>query len=277
MTEESKAEGQTPAAPQEGAPEAAAEKSAAAKAPTTFRALLGRKMGMTQIFTKDGELKAVTIVSAGPCPVVRVKESDGPDHYSAVILGYGARREKNATKPELGQFVKAGIKPMRYVREFRLDDPKGFAAGQVVDFADRFAVGDYVDVQSRSKGKGFAGAMKRHGFHGMPASHGSSDKERSPGSLAARRSLGRVLPGQRMAGHMGFVTTTVQKIEVIEVAPEKNLIYLNGSVPGANGSLVTIRETVKNRKRRRVHQATKKELKASEILKAQKAKGMKSK
>jgi len=138
-------------------------------------------------------------------------------------------------------------------------------------------VGDYVDVQSRSKGKGFAGAMKRHGFHGMPASHGSSDKERSPGSLAARRSLGRVLPGQRMAGHMGFVTTTVQKIEVIEVAPEKNLIYLNGSVPGANGSLVTIRETVKNRKRRRVHQATKKELKASEILKAQKAKGMKSK
>lgn len=139
---------------------------------------------------------------------------------------------------------------MKYVREFRVNDTNGFEAGQTVDLEGRLTPGDYVDVQAVSKGKGFAGGMKRHGFHGMPASHGSSDKERSPGSLAARRALGRVLPGQRMAGHMGHETVSIQKIEVIQVDLARHRLFVNGAVPGPSGCLVRVYETVKNKKRK---------------------------
>ena len=220
-------------------------------APMTFRALLGEKVGMTQLFTKAGELKAATVVKAGPCSVVRVKDHGGRDGYSAVVIGYG-RTPKHVRRADAGQFKASGIQPMRHLREFRLrdGDTKGFKPGQVVSLVGRFHPGDYVDVQGTSKGKGFAGVMKRHGFAGLPASHGASDKERSPGSLASRRSLGRVLPGQRMAGHMGVDTVTVQKVEILRVRSNENLLYLGGAVPGPKGGLVTVLETVKSLKRR---------------------------
>jgi len=228
----------------------ATEATVAKRAPAAFRAILGEKVGMTQVYGhRDNRLFGVTVVKAGPCPVLRVKSAQGPDGYNAVQLTYGVRPEKSVLKPELGQFQKAGIPPARWVREVRVQGVKGIEAGQIVVLEGIFKPGDYVDVQGTSKGRGFAGVMKRHGFHGMPASHGSSDKERSPGSLASRRSLGRVLPGQRMAGHMGHATETTLKLEVIKVDPRENLIYLAGPVPGPKGGLVTIAETVKAKKR----------------------------
>ena len=220
------------------------------QAPASLRVILGEKVGMTQLYgRKDNRLFGVTVVKAGPCPIVRVKSAEGPDGYNAVILAYGRRPEKGVAKPVLGQFKKAGLSPARWMREVRVPDLKGLEAGQTVALAGIFQIGDYVDVQGTTKGRGFAGVMKRHGFHGLPASHGASDKQRSPGSLASRRALGRVLPGQRMAGHMGHVTETSLKLEVIRVDGRENLIYLAGAVPGPRGGLVTISETVKARKR----------------------------
>ena len=229
--------------------EVKAESNGAKKAPATFRSILGEKIGMTQVYhPKDKQLYDVTIVKAGPCPVLRVKSADGPDGYNAVQLAYGSRREKNIAKAQLGAFKKAGASAARWVREIRVSDTKGLEAGQSVVVDGVFKPGDYVDVQGVTKGKGFAGVMKRHNFRGLPASHGASDKQRSPGSLASRRSLGRVLPGQRMAGHMGAVTHSVLKLEVVKVDPAENLIYVCGSVPGPKGGLVTVSETVKHKK-----------------------------
>ena len=165
---------------------AAAEK----RAPVTFRTLLGEKVGMTQMYGRSNRLFGVTVVKAGPCPVVRVKSAQGPDGYNAVQLAFRSWPEKHFTKPELGQFKKAGVAPSRWTREVRVADVKGLEAGQTVSLDGVFKPGDYVDVQGTTKGRGFAGVMKRHGFRGLPASHGASDKERSPGALASRRSLG---------------------------------------------------------------------------------------
>ena len=221
----------------------------AKKAPAAFRAILGEKIGMTQVFhPKNQNLYDVTVVKAGPCPILRVKTVESKDGYNAVQLGFGPTKEKSRSKPELGQFKKAGVVPLRHVREVRVADPKGMEVGQTVTLDGVFKVGDYVDVQGVCKGKGFAGVMKRHNFKGLPASHGASDKQRSPGSLASRRSLGRVMPGQRMAGHLGATTTSTIKIEVVQVDLENGLIYLAGAVPGPRGGLVTIFETVKNKK-----------------------------
>jgi len=224
------------------------QRAAEKRAPASLRTILGQKVGMTQMYGRQNRLFGVTVVKAGPCPVMRVKSAEGPDGYNAVQLAFGARSEKNITKPMLGQFKKAGVTPSRWVREVRVADVKGLEAGQTVSLDGVFKPGDYVDVQGTTKGRGFAGVMKRHGFRGMPASHGASDKERSPGSLASRRSLGRVLPGQRMAGHMGHETESTLKLEVIKVDPRENLIYLAGPVPGPRGGLVTISETVKAKK-----------------------------
>jgi large subunit ribosomal protein L3 len=235
MTEQTKTETAAPAA---GKP-----------APATLRALLGEKMGMTQLFTPEGELKGVTVVKAGPCHVVRVKKADGPDGYNAVLVAFKEVREKSLNQPGLGELKKAGLGALRHQREFRVKDSAGFEAGQTLTLDGRFAAGDYVDVQATSKASGFQGAMKRHGFAGLPASHGASDKQRSPGSLASRRSLGKVLSGQRMAGRTGGVTTTTTKIAVIKVDAEQNLVYLNGPVPGPAGGIVTIIETAANLKK----------------------------
>ena len=250
--------------------EATTANDGAKKAPTTFRSILGEKIGMTQIFhPKDQNLYGVTVIQAGPCPVLRVKSVDSKDGYNALQLGFGKRKDKSCDKSELGQFKAAGATPAKHVREIRLADTKGFEIGQTILVDSIFKTGDYVDVQGICKGKGFAGVMKRHNFKGLPASHGASDKERSPGSLASRRSLGRVMPGQRMAGHMGNVTTSTIKIEVVLVDAEKNLIYLAGAVPGPRGGLVTISETVKNKKVRAEAKApTVKKDKMGNIIKA---------
>ncbi|OGR90411.1 MAG: 50S ribosomal protein L3 [Elusimicrobia bacterium RBG_16_66_12] len=225
---------------------------------------------MTQVFhPKDQTYCDVTVVKAGPCPILRVKTVESKDGYNAVQLALGRRREKTCSKSQLGQFKKAVVAPARYVREVRVDDTKGLEVGQVVTIDGAFKTGDYVDVQGVCKGKGFAGVMKRHNFRGLPASHGASDKQRSPGSLASRRSLGRVLPGQRMAGRLGGVTTSTMKIEVVMVDPENSLVYLMGAVPGPKGGLVTIFETAKSKKfRTEIVRSTIKKDKMGNIIKA---------
>ncbi|HOX22381.1 MAG TPA: 50S ribosomal protein L3, partial [Elusimicrobiales bacterium] len=195
----------------QNAPVATPEK----EAPTTFKRLIGRKLGMTQIFDKDGKVYGVSVVEAGPCKVVSVRKT-ATDGYNAVCLGFGSIAEKKINKAQLGQFKQAGVEPLRHLKEFRVADAAGFEVGQSVGLKGRFSAGDYIDVQGRDKGHGFSGGMKRHGFRGLPASHGASDKERSPGSLASRRSLGRVIPGQRMAGRMGFRLHTIAKLEVVK-------------------------------------------------------------
>lgn len=250
--------------------EATAANGGAKKAPATFRAILGEKIGMTQVYhPKDQNLYDVTIVKAGPCPVLRVKTADSKDGYNAVQLGFGAGKDKSCSKSQLGQFKKAGVPAQRHVREIRVADTAGLEAGQTVTVDGAFKPGDYVDVQGVCKGKGFAGVMKRHNFRGLPGSHGASDKKRSPGSLASRRALGRVMPGQRMAGHLGNTTTSTLKIEVIQIDPAENLIYVAGAVPGPRGGLVTISQTVKAKKARvEIVRSTIKKDKMGNIIKA---------
>lgn len=217
------------------------------KAPASFKHVVGVKKGMTHVVLPEGQMCGATVVDVTPAVVtaIRTPEKDG---YSAIQVGFGTKPEKQVTKPLAGQYKNGGLKPAAYVREFRVADVKGFEIGQLVDAESRFVVEDYVDIQGTTKGKGFAGVMKRHNFAGLPASHGASDKQRSPGSLAARRSLGRVLPGQRMAGHLGHVTCTVQKVEIVKMDPATHTVYLKGSVPGPKGSYVSLSQTVKLRK-----------------------------
>ncbi|MDD2805542.1 MAG: 50S ribosomal protein L3 [Elusimicrobiales bacterium] len=232
MTEENK---------ENAAPEAKPE---AQQLPVVHKFLVGQKMGMTQLFDDAGNLHAVTVVQAGPCRVAytRTKEKDG---YQAVCLGYGHKKEKSANGAEKGLAKKLGSAPLRHLREFRVADLAGAAQGQTAS-VERFAEGEYVDVQGVTKGHGFSGGMKRHNFRGGPASHGASDRERAPGSLGSRRSLGRVLPGQRMAGHWGVETCSVQKVKIVKVIAEENLILVNSGIPGATGSTVYI--TLTNKK-----------------------------
>lgn len=220
------------------------EKKEVEVAALDFKYIIARKLGMTQIFTPSGELAAVSVLEAGPCYVVytRAKDRDG---YNAVCIGF-EEKKKNINKPLEGIFKKYGVKPMKYLKEFRFEDIAKIKPGQLVSIANRFNEGDFVDIQGITIGKGFAGAMKRHNFSGQPASHGASDRERAPGSLASRRALGRVIPGQRMAGHLGVETVTVQKLKILKVLPEKNIIMVNGSVPGKEGSIVYIKKTSKH-------------------------------
>lgn len=216
-------------------------------APANLRFVIGEKVGMTQIFDEKGNLHAVSVVKAGPCQIVRVRTQE-KDGYTAVAVGLGEEKENRLNKPDLGNFKKLGVTPVKHIKECRMSDVSGFEAGQTIDLSNVFKAGDYVDVQGRIKGRGFAGVMKRHGFSGQPASHGASDRERAPGGLASRRSLGKVLSGQRMAGHYGFTNTTIAKIEVAKVDTINNLIFLKGSVPGAKGTIVSVLETSKPKK-----------------------------
>lgn len=204
--------------------------------------LLGRKIGMTQIFSSNGEAIPVTVIEAGPCVVTQVRTLDR-DGYEAVQIGFGDAKPKNLTKPEQGHLAAAG-RLVRYLREFEADDVEEHQPGQVLN-VDLFQAGQFVDVTGTSKGRGFQGVMKRHGFHGGPRTHGQSDRARAPGSIGAGTTPGRVWKNTRMAGRMGNKRVTVQNLQVVEVLPDRHLLLVRGSVPGAKNGLLMIRRAVK--------------------------------
>ena len=199
------------------------------------KAILGKKLGMTQVFTAEGQLVPVTVVETTPSVVVRVKtvETDG---YEAVQIGYGSIKEKHLTKPVKGQFDKAGVAPVKYLREVRVDSAADYTVGQTLA-ADIFAEGELVDVVGTGKGKGFAGTIKRHNFSRGPETHGSKS-HREPGG-------GKVYKGKKLPGQMGGFRVTVQRLSVVKVDAERNLLLVKGGIPGAKGSLVMVRNTVK--------------------------------
>ncbi len=207
--------------------------------------LLGRKIGMTTVFNERGEAVPVTVVEAGPNHVLNVRTQDR-DGYEAVQLGFGATEARKLTKPVLGQMKGAGV-AVRYVREMTADDVSDHAPGEVVD-VNLFNNGDLVDVTGWSKGRGFAGVVKRHGFAGGPRTHGQSDRERAPGSIGAGTNPSRVWKGTRMAGRMGNERKTVQRLQVVRVDADRHLLLIKGSVPGAKNGLVFVRRTVKPKK-----------------------------
>ena len=206
------------------------------------KAILGTKIGMTQIFNEDGKVVPVTVVLAGPCTVVQKKtvETDG---YEAVQVGYGEVKEKSLNKPMKGHFAKADTAAKKYLREFRLEDVASLNVGDEIK-ADIFEAGEKVDVTGISKGKGFAGPMKRWGLHRGPMTHGSG-YHRGSGSMGACSSPGRVMKGKKLPGHMGVNTVTVQNLEIVKVNAEENIILVKGAVPGSKGGLITIKNSVK--------------------------------
>ena len=205
------------------------------------KAILGTKIGMTQIFDESGKVVPVTVILAGPC-VVTQKKTVEKDGYEAVQVGYGDVKEKSLNKPQKGQFAKANTANKKYLREFRLSDCSALNVGDEIK-ADVFAAGEKIDVTGISKGKGFAGPMK-HGLHRGPMTHGSKSK-RVSGSMGMCSNPGRVFKGKTLPGHMGVERVTVQNLEVVKVDAEQNLILLKGAVPGSKGGLVTIRNSVK--------------------------------
>ena len=210
--------------------------------------LIGRKLGMTQLFKDDGDVIPVTVIETGPCTVTQVKTKATKDRYDAVQLAFGERKASRATKPELGHFKKAGLEaPLAHVREFRVDSAtaSGYSVGGVVQAADLFKEGGKVDVVGTSKGRGFAGVMKRHNFAGFERSHGAHEYFRHGGSIGTRLTPGMTLAGMPMGGHMGSVRVTVQNLVVAKVDTERNLVYVHGGVPGPNGAIVTVRQAVK--------------------------------
>lgn len=206
------------------------------------KALIGKKVGMTQIFDENGTVIPVTVIEAGPCVVAQVKtlENDG---YEAVQLGFGEIKEKHLNKPVKGHFAKANVTAKKHLREFRLDSIEGIKVGDELK-ADVFAAGEKIDVQGTSKGKGFQGVIKRHGQHRGPMGHGSM-YHRRPGSMGATSTPGRVFKGKKLPGHMGRVTVTIQNLDVVRVDMDKNVILVKGSVPGAKGSILKIKSAIK--------------------------------
>ena len=206
-----------------------------------MKGILGKKIGMTQIFTEVGEVVPVTVVEAGPVVITQIKtvEKDG---YNAVQVGFGDVKEKSLNKPQKGHLAAANVLK-KHLKEFRMDSVEEFTVGQEIK-ADIFAAGEMIDVTGTSKGKGFQGPIKRHGQSRGPESHGSR-YHRRPGSMGACSFPGRVFKNKKLAGHMGSVTVTVQNLEVVRVDAEKNLILVKGAIPGAKGSVVTIKEAVK--------------------------------
>jgi large subunit ribosomal protein L3 len=202
--------------------------------------LLGKKLGMTQIFDERGETVPVTALEVGPCVVTQVMTPE-KQGYHAVQLGYGHKKRLN--EPERGHLKKSGAQS-RYLRQMKTEGSEGYTVGQTLD-CSVFAVGELIDVTGTSIGKGFQGVVKRHGFRGGPKTHGQSDRWRAPGSIGATSTPGRVFKGQRMAGHMGHERVTVQNLEVVRIDPERNLVLVKGSVPGPNEGLLLVRKAIK--------------------------------
>jgi large subunit ribosomal protein L3 len=207
------------------------------------KGILGEKLGMTQVWDENNRVVPVTVVKAGPCVVtqVRTPENDG---YSGVQIAFGQIDPRKVTQPMLGHFAKAGVTPRRHLLELRFDDASDYALGQELG-ADTFEAGSNIDVTGVTKGKGFAGTMKRHGFSGVSASHGAHKNHRKPGSIGACATPGRVFKGVRMSGRMGGITQTTQNLKVHAVDTEKGLILVKGAIPGPTGSVVLLRSAAK--------------------------------
>lgn len=210
------------------------------------KAILGRKIGMSQLFLENGTLLPVTVIEAGPCTVVQLKTKQN-DGYEAIKIGFGDVKEKSLNKPDKGQFDKSEITPSKYLKELRLDDCNGFKIGQSINISDMFELGDKVDISGISKGKGFQGAIKRWGQSCGPMSHGSK-YHRRVGSMGANSSPGKVFKGKRLPGHMGVDQITVQNLQVVKIYEDKNLILVKGAVPGPKNGLLFIKSTVKSGK-----------------------------
>ena len=223
-----------------------------------MKGILGKKLGTTQIFSEKGERVPVTVIEAGPCYVTQVR-TEKQDGYNAIQIGFDpARKADRLTRGERGHLgllktdekhpkrkkLEGGVPPLRHLREIRVGEDDQYAEGQLIT-AEIFTVGDLVDVVGASKGKGFAGNVKRHGFSGGPRTHGQSDRQRAPGSIAPGTTPGKVVKGKRMAGHMGLRRVTSQGLDVVLIDAARNLIGVRGSVPGATGSLVLVREVRK--------------------------------
>ena len=206
------------------------------------KAIIGKKIGMTQIFDEKGRVIPVTAIEAGPCVVAQVKNKE-TDGYEAIQLGFGDVKESKINKPEKGHFAKSKLTPKKHLREFRVDSVEGIKVGDEFK-ADTFVAGDKVDIQGISKGKGFQGVIKRHGQSRGPMGHGSM-YHRRPGSMGPTSTPGRVFKGKNLPGHMGRETITIQNLEVVRVDLDKNVILVKGSVPGTNGSILKIRTSVK--------------------------------
>jgi large subunit ribosomal protein L3 len=215
-----------------------------------MRSILGRKVGMTQVFDEQGEVIPVTVIQAGPCYVTQIKTKER-DGYQAIQLGFEETKSKRLTKGRQGHLEKAKSKAktgelplLRYLREVRVKDETAYQVGQKI-LVDVFETGERVDIVGKTKGRGFAGAIKRHGFRRQPKSHGQSDRERAPGSVGATTGTARVFKGKRMAGRMGNVRITAQNLLVASVDPERNILAVRGSVPGPKGGLVLVKEARK--------------------------------
>lgn len=211
------------------------------------QAIVGEKVGMTQRWDANNQIVPVTVVRVSPARVVQVKTPDR-DGYSAVQVTYGTVKPSRLTKPERGHFEKAGVEPGKELVELTVEDTSEFSVGQQIG-ADVFQAGDIVDVTAVSKGKGFAGVMKRHNFNGLPSSHGSHRTHRTPGSVGACATPSRVFKGLRMAGRMGAEQVTTQNLQIVEADPERELILVRGAVPGPKGGLVLIRAAAKKTSR----------------------------
>lgn len=221
-----------------------------------MKGLVGRKVGMSQVFDELGVAVPVTLIQAGPCYVTQVKTTDGTDGYDAVQVGFEETKERRLSQGERGHLGKlkskngkvrkedAGIPFVRHLREFRTKTAGEYSVGQVLT-VEQFELGDKVDVSGTTKGRGFAGVVKRHGFAGGPKTHGQSDRHRAPGSIGATSTMAHVQKGMRMAGHMGVARHTVQNLTVMRIDPERNLIAVKGAIPGHKGGLVVIRDAVK--------------------------------
>ncbi len=207
-----------------------------------MKTLIGKKVGMTQIFDDKGRVVPVTVIEAGPCVVAQVKsvETDG---YNAIQLGFEDVKESKLNKPEKGHFAKANINPKKHLREFRVESVEGVTVGTEWTVTE-FAEGDKLDIQGTSKGKGFQGVIKRHGQHRGPMGHGSM-YHRRPGSMGPTSTPGRVFKGKKLPGHMGKVTVTIQNLDVIKVDADKNVVLVKGSVPGPKGAILKLKTSVK--------------------------------
>ena len=206
------------------------------------KGIIGRKIGMTQIFDEKGNVIPVTVIEAGPCVVAQIKTTE-TDGYNAIQLGFGDVKDKHINKPEAGHFAKAKLANKKHLREFKVDNVENYKVGDEVK-ADVFVAGEKIDVQGTSKGKGFQGVIKRHGQHRGPMGHGSM-YHRRPGSMGSTSTPGRVFKGKKLPGQMGKVTVTIQNLDVVRVDTDKNVILLKGSVPGPKGAILKIKSAVK--------------------------------